>query len=972
MTLPGAGSGYVGRELELERLTRRLEDAVDGHGGMVVIRGESGMGTTRTAYEVAARADRLGMVTLWGETVEGLAGRPFGALADALEEFGTSLEPAALRVLLGAGAAALARMCPRLREMLPDIPPAAPLDAPDERLRLYDAVLRWLDRASAERPLLIVLDDFGWADDDARDLVGHLARGLAELPVLVLATQAETPDSRIPDAYAGAEVVELAGLDEGALDVILSEIADRPLPAGVAATIHELTGGHPLFAREIYRHVAEEDRLGSDRLPTATELPATLEATIAWRMSRLGLETRSALNALACFGQGATPGLLAQVTGMSRARVVEVIERAVSNGLVRRADNGQRYVVYHDGVRRILLAATPARVKSAVHQRAAEALETEFGEDTRAHASLIVDHIVRASGTAAGGESQSVRLLLVAAEQARTASAYRRAATCVGHALTAFGEGHRTDYVELAARRALTQAEADLTDAAVASIRDLLAGQKRHGSLTREAWEDVVAAIRTVRIGGRIGVAAQVARTALDEGAPRDELVRRRLKLLTEEWTARETAGLAHGVWRVDDSEAPAMLIEKGDEQDRADVYLPQRPRTAADTARLTADLARWHRPAGVLRGLRAVTVDHLTRLGNFGEATTVAGRYLASAERFGSLRDVCFALLLLCRARAALGELEAATQILAAADEVLTRIPEHGELVAERMLSELVVAHYIDGDWSSLVERSAAVRAEAAHPSSLALAAEEAIGDVRAGRQPEARERIVALLESVTDTAPLIYYRDSALFGALTAAWELGAAEHAFAGRLLVERAAGAGVGGSHTATPRLALARLHGLSGNVADARDEFAKERTRLDAVRMQPLRAILDYDEAITIAAGGTGFAEAGGLLEGAFRQFQGLGMLGWAHRAEELQASGFEAAAQPGGRLHFSYPVGLSRREADIVRLLVGGTTPAAAAAELEIDDAVFDRHLSAALEKLGAANVDELPRFARRHGLGGA
>src|SRR3972149_6520360 len=65
MAATGPGAGYVGREAELERLERRAQDAIDGRGGFVVVRGESGMGATRTAHEIAARADRLGMVTLW-------------------------------------------------------------------------------------------------------------------------------------------------------------------------------------------------------------------------------------------------------------------------------------------------------------------------------------------------------------------------------------------------------------------------------------------------------------------------------------------------------------------------------------------------------------------------------------------------------------------------------------------------------------------------------------------------------------------------------------------------------------------------------------------------------------------------------------------------------------------------------------------------------------------------------------------
>jgi DNA-binding CsgD family transcriptional regulator len=976
----GGGSGYVGREVELERLARRLESAVDGRGGVVLVRGSGGMGTTRTANEIAGRADRLGMLTLWGTALEGLAGRPFGALAEALEEFGTSLPAAELREQLAGGAPALARMCPRLREVLADIPPAAPLEPGDERLRLYDAVVGWLRRATTDRPLLLVLDDIGWADQDTRALLGHIAKSASGMALLILATESES-EAPAPGAAPTAVVtpvpdegVELSGLDEGAVALVLGEIADRPVPAAVVTVVAEVSGGHPLFALELYRHLVEEDRVTAGRVPSASELPQTLEAVISWRVSRLPLETRNVLGALACFPLGAVPALLAQVTGMPRARLVEVVDRAVAADIVKLSEYGHRYAIYHERVRRALISATPARVQAAVHGRAAEALEADFGDDARAHASELVDHLVRATTSAqvSGGDLRSVRHLLVAAEQARTAGAHTRAAICLGHAVRLFGEGRRTDFVELVARRALAEAEAGLTEAAVRSVRELLSGQRRHGSLTREAWDDVVLTIRTLRYGGEVAAAAGLARATLDEGSPREDLLRARLRLLAEEWADDEATNLRRLAWRTDETDAAAIVIELGDETDRADVLLAQRPRDVGRSAKLAAGMARWRRPSGVLRGMKGITIDHLTRFGDFREGAALAGRYLASAERFGSLRDIAAALLLLSRGRSTLGELSTAAEILAAADEVMARIPHPGDLGVERVLADATLAHFRDAEWPALVDRIAAARAGPVQPTGLLLAAEQAQAEVRAGHEPEARQLIAALLEAMGEVPPLTFCRDAALFGAITAAWEMGAAEYGAAARVLVDRAFGAGAGGSHTATPKLALARLYGLAGNVADAREVFAAERPRLEAAGLRPLRAILDYDEAVTIAASGIGYADAGMLLEQAFRQFQGLGMLGWAKRAELLQAGGFEAAAQPGGRLHFSYPADLSRREADVVRLLVGGASPADAAATLDVDAPAFQRHLDTALEKLGATSLDELPRYARRFGLGGS
>jgi DNA-binding CsgD family transcriptional regulator len=95
------------------------------------------------------------------------------------------------------------------------------------------------------------------------------------------------------------------------------------------------------------------------------------------------------------------------------------------------------------------------------------------------------------------------------------------------------------------------------------------------------------------------------------------------------------------------------------------------------------------------------------------------------------------------------------------------------------------------------------------------------------------------------------------------------------------------------------------------------------------------------------------------------------MTGWQQRTKELLAQGLDAASAPGGRLSFTYPRGLTRREADVVRLIAAGATEQEAAVALVLESPAVERLIASALEKLGAERPDELPRLARRYGLGG-
>jgi len=993
--LAGQSSPYLGHEVELDLLQRRLTAASTGRGGLVVLRGEIGMGTTRTAHQVAARADRLGMVVLWGQFIEGLLSRPFGGLADALEELATGLPANELRDQLGAGAPALARMCPRLRQVLPDIPPSAPLDALDERLRLHDAVLGWLRRAARARPLLIVLDDLHLAEADVRAMLDHVAPAAAGLPVLFLGTWA-TPPASGDDAHGAGglagELVDIDGLDEGATGAMLAEMVERPLPSETLNLIQQASGGHPLFARELYRHLAEEGRL---RGAAAAQMPATFEDVIAWRVSRLPLEGRTALGALACFPLGAPPQLLAEASGLSRARLVEALERSVEGGVVRAHERGGHYVVAHDRIRRALVAATPVAVRARVHALAAELLEAELGADARTHAGELAWHLTHAV-RGADSDRRALRYLLVAAEQASAAYAHLRAVECLERAVELAagpaGGGRAgaeragglsgVDRADLISRLAVAQAEIGLEDAAGATLYRLLGERRRAQPLDFEVWRAIVAALRHMRPADPAGsprpptdAYTRVHDLALEQ-PPTHQLLRPRLELLGEGWAERgwsgEGAAVRALVWRVDEGGAADQLREEStDEADLVDAYAAPRPRDAGQTAALAGQVRNWRRPPLVLRGMHALTSDLVLRLGLFREGAAHAARYLAAAERGGSLHDVAAALFLLARCRAVLGELEVSKEIIAAADGVVARIPAPAGLATERLLTALVIAHYTDGDWAGLALSTSAAAASPA-PAGLLLGAEVAVAYARSGGEVEARALIPVLLDAAGDLPPLTYARDAALLVTLTAAWEVGAAEHVPTGRLLVERAGTAGAGACHAATPRLCLARLDGLLGNVRDAREQMAAERERLDAAGMRPLRAIVDHDEAIVVAAAGpAGHTEATNLFDRAVDQFAALGMRGWIDRVRSLRAAGFEAAAQPGGRLHFSYPAGLSRREADLLRLIDGGATPAEAGQVLDLDTPSVERHLASAMDKLGAASVEELPRLARRYGLGG-
>ena len=990
----GAQTRYLGREAELDILQHLLEEAAAGRGGLVLLRGPAGTGTTRTAHEAAARADRLGLLVLWGSCVEGSSGRPYDALAEALEEFGTGLDEGELAAQLGADAPALTRLAPRLGQALAELNPAAPLQAPDERLRLHAAVAGWLSRAARQQPLLLVVDDVQWADGDLLRLLDHLGRRARRLPLLLLAGEAIMPRQAaepgsgpaatelarlrsVLQAEVAKARIELPGLDPDATGAVLAPLADEPIGRAALELVQEVSGGEPLWARELYRHLREENRMdgGEGRgLPAAADLPETLEQLVAWRASRFGPEVRTTLAALAAFPRGATPQMLAQVAGLPRSRLIEFLEVGTARGLCRSAGQGQRHVISHDRLRLALLSTISAPQRAQLHRRIAETLEADLGDGMRENSGLLLHHY-RLSGMLDGAE-RGIRHGLIAAEQARAAYADIRAAECLSACLElAAAAGQRELVAELAGRLGVALAQAGLHEPALASLSDALSTQRQLRQRSTEVLEHVIVGLRSLRddVQGIDGQPAreELRRQGLEVVTRVDPLTRARLELLAEGWQLSETGSVRALVWSAAPPPVARLVSDGGSEADQAELLLVQRLRTREESSRAASSARRWRRPASVLRAMHSVAVDLLTRHGLVREAASWAGLYASTSSHYRSSRDLVAGLALLGRCQAVLGLLAQADESIAEATQLLDDLPEQDWLPAELLLTELVVSHLREGDWPALADRLSETMATA-QPAGLLLNAELCLALARAGRDTEARVLLPDVLEACSRLPPLTYYRDAALISSLAAAWEVGAAEHAGRGRELLELAIAGQVGTQASGGLRLSKARMYGLAGDVVEARSFFAEERPLLEQAGLWPLAAILDHDEALVLAAGGiAGQAEATVLLGRAVEQFEQLGMNGWRQRGQALlERGGLEAALQPGGRLHFTYPLGLSRREVEMVRLVSHGTAPLEAARALGLDEEAARRHLDSALDKLGAT-LPDLPRAARRHGLGG-
>src|SRR5262245_13487146 len=160
----------VGRTDELASLEEALDELDRGGQGAVALLGEPGIGKTRLLRELTARAERRGHLVLSGSASELERDLPFSAFVDALDEYAESRDSQRLAALDDDVQAELAHVFPSLSSLAA----GREVALQHERYRSHRAVRALLELLARTAPLVLVLDDFHWADSASVELLGAL------------------------------------------------------------------------------------------------------------------------------------------------------------------------------------------------------------------------------------------------------------------------------------------------------------------------------------------------------------------------------------------------------------------------------------------------------------------------------------------------------------------------------------------------------------------------------------------------------------------------------------------------------------------------------------------------------------------------------------------------------------------------------------------------------------------------------
>jgi ATP/maltotriose-dependent transcriptional regulator MalT len=365
----------VGRADELGSLDQALSELDRGRSGAIELAGEPGIGKTRLLRELAHRAEGRGHLVLSGSAAELEQDLPFSVVVDALDDYVQGLEPTRLGALDDDVRTELAHIFPSLSTLARGRA-AALLH---ERYRSHRAIRKLLEQLATTKPVVLVLDDFHWADAASAELLGALLRRPPAAAVLVaLAVRPLQVHERFAAALERAQRagtltrIELGPLTQAEARDFLGEAVDWTR----AAVFYEESGGNPFYLGQLARSLehTRTDVPGVAEMSAAIGIPRAVAAALAEELALLSDETRLVLEGAAVAGDPFEPELAAAAAGTSESAAMEAVDQLLQCDLVRTSDVPRRFRFRHPLVRRAIYEATPGGWRLGAHEHCAEAL----------------------------------------------------------------------------------------------------------------------------------------------------------------------------------------------------------------------------------------------------------------------------------------------------------------------------------------------------------------------------------------------------------------------------------------------------------------------------------------------------------------------------------------------------------------------------------------------------------------------
>ena len=334
---------FVGRDAETEQLRKVLEQARLGHGQVVAVVGEPGVGKSRLFYEFTHSHRTEGWLIVESGSVSYGKATPYFPLIELLKAYFKIHDRDNQREIREKVTGKLLTLDESLKPTLPaflalldvpiEDPEWQPLDPLQKRQRTLGACKRLLFRESQAQPLMLVFEDLHWLDSETQTVLDSLVESLPTARLLLLVNYR----SEYQHSWASKTFYSQVRLDplptESAEELLQSLLGNDPSLQAIKRLLITRTEGNPFFLEESVRTLVEtkvlEGERGVYRLAKpidSIEVPATVQAVLAARIDRLSSEEKRLLQSASVIGE--------DIPFMLLSAIAELSEKELRRGLV--------------------------------------------------------------------------------------------------------------------------------------------------------------------------------------------------------------------------------------------------------------------------------------------------------------------------------------------------------------------------------------------------------------------------------------------------------------------------------------------------------------------------------------------------------------------------------------------------------------------------------------------------------------
>jgi class 3 adenylate cyclase/tetratricopeptide (TPR) repeat protein len=422
------GSPLVGRENEVAALLERVREVGAGHGGIVSVIGEAGVGKSRLIVEARDKSASMPVRWLEGRALSTGQAVPYLPLIEIM------------RRDIGLGdaedeTAAWSKLDARVHELFPD-------DADDAAaylgsiltLRLPDGVgarvgslsadamgrqvlrvaRRYFERVAQELPLVLVIEDVHWLDESSAVLLEHLLPLVREVPLLVCGVSRPELDTAAARLHTLAKTryadvhreIRVAPLSAQASDLLTTNLLGQDAAAHVRDAIRSKSEGNPFYIEEVVRAfidaggLVRNESTGAWTITSRIEqiaIPDTIQGVIMARLDRLDDEVRQVVKTASVVGRSFWLRVLTKISDET-ARIDQQLDTLTALDLIRerRRVPELEYAFKHVLTQQTAYDSLLIARRRELHGRVGAAIEALFSERLEEFAGVLAYHYARA------------------------------------------------------------------------------------------------------------------------------------------------------------------------------------------------------------------------------------------------------------------------------------------------------------------------------------------------------------------------------------------------------------------------------------------------------------------------------------------------------------------------------------------------------------------------------------------------